>query len=157
MALGIDALLSTWKTLSPLPGGRWLYGRVLGFFVPYTGTIYPEVEDLQPGYARVGMSDRRCVRNHLRSLHALALANLAELASGLCLAASLPKGWRFIPTGIEVDYLKKARGRVLAECRWVPPGEFDEREHVLEVEVRDASDEVVIRARVKNKVGPSRR
>ena len=50
------------------------------------------------------------VHNHIGTVHAIALCNLAELCAGLMTDASLPRGMRWIPKGMTVRYLKKARG-----------------------------------------------
>ena len=141
-------LYSLWQRLARLPGGRRLFGLALGLAAPYTGTIRPLIEELRPGYARVRMRDRRRVRNHLRSVHAIALANLAEVSSGLALLCGLPAGSRAILLGIRTEYVKKARGTLTAECGCAPLSAAEDGEQELELEsvVRDAGGAVVVRA-----------
>src|SRR5690606_37774900 len=74
-----------WARLGGSAAGRVLFAGLLRTAIPYTGTIRPHVEALGPGHARVRLRDRRGVRNHLGSIHAVALTNLGELASGLAL------------------------------------------------------------------------
>lgn len=121
MATPAARLASTWATLSRVPGGRIVFGWLIRLMVPYSGTVRPNVVRLEPGQATVEIRDRRRLRNHLRSVHAVALANLGELASGLAMTMALPAGVRGIPTRIEIEYMKKARGRIRAEGRAVPP------------------------------------
>ncbi|MFT4729117.1 MAG: hypothetical protein ACI9UN_003633 [Granulosicoccus sp.] len=72
-----------WQRLSGLPGGKLLFSPIVGIVIPYTGSVCARVEQLQPGHAFVTLPDRRRVRNHLGSIHAVALANLAEFTMGL--------------------------------------------------------------------------
>ena len=64
--------------------------------------------ELETGRSTVVMRDRRSVRNHLRSVHAVALANLVELTANVALSYSMPDDARFIVAGMELDYIKKA-------------------------------------------------
>ena len=153
MADPLETLKKSWNTLNGVPGGRKIFSYMVGRTAPYTGTIGAEVEELEPGFARVAMADRGGLRNHLKSIHAIALANLVELTGNLALAYSLPAGHRFIVTGMEIDYVKKARGRLVGECHLpLPAGDWPELV-VPEVEVKDAAGDVVVRGRVKSRVG----
>src|SRR5512142_3268747 len=103
-----------WDFLSQVPGGKVLFSRLIGAMAPYSGSIHAHVNEVRDGYAEVTLADRRGVRNHLDCVHAIALANLAELAGNVALAYSLPDDARFIVTGLEIDYIKKARGKITA-------------------------------------------
>ncbi|MDX1698528.1 MAG: hotdog fold domain-containing protein [Thiohalobacterales bacterium] len=143
-----------WQLFSRLPGSKWLFSHALGSCVPYSGSIGARVEVLEPGHCVVTMRDRRRVRNHLDSVHAVALANLAELATGLALMNSLPDKARGILGGISIDYLKKARGRLTATCHCDIPPSNAEHEYILTGEIRNTDGEVVAAARARWLVGP---
>ena len=149
-----NALRDAWDLLSGLPGGRVLFSRLAGRIAPYTGSIGATIVELRPGFAQVVMPDRRAVRNHLQSVHAAALANLAECAGNMALAYSLPDDARFIVTGLEIEYTKKARGAItaLAECQ--VPGSAARAEYPISISLRDGSGEEVARVLLHSLVGP---
>jgi acyl-coenzyme A thioesterase PaaI-like protein len=150
----VARIQALWRRLSPLPGGRWLFNLLLRLAVPYTGSVRPVVTDLEPGYARVVMRDRRAVRNHLRSVHAVALANLGEVASGLAMVGALPPTARGIVVGLDVVYHKKARGRLVAECRSAVPEVTEPAEHLVVAHVHDAAGDEVATVTARWLLGP---
>lgn len=143
-----------WQRLQRLPGGKCLFSWLLGRFVPYTGTLGACIEVLEPGHSVVRLSDRRKVRNHLRSVHAMALANLGEMASGLALMNGLPDNMRGILTAFNIEYLKKARGELLAECYCEVPASNSEREVEVLCEIRDTNGEIVTVVKAQWLIGP---
>lgn len=159
MAKSMDPsrLLATWRRLERRPGGKWLFSLLLGRFVRYSGSIAPRVRKLAPGQVEVTMRDRPAVRNHLRSVHAIALANLAEVSSGLALLAGLPAEARAILVGLEVDYLRKGRGTLLCRCEFPPVSSAEARDVVVESEITDRDGEIVARGRARWRIGPALR
>jgi acyl-coenzyme A thioesterase PaaI-like protein len=135
-------LLTLWRRLEPLPGGKWLFARMLGRSVPYTGSIGARVEVLEPGHARVSLRDHRAVRNHLNSIHAIALANLGEVATGLAMLTAATSA-RGILVGMQIEYRKKARGTLTAECTAAPPEVTEPIEIQVSAPIVDTVGDVV--------------
>ena len=149
-----NVLRDIWNLLSGMPGGKRVFSRVLGRLVPYSGTIHATVTVLRAGYAEVQMPDRRAVRNHLNSVHAIALANLAELAGNVALMYSLPDDARFIVSGMDIEYTKKARGTITAIGEPPIPRSAARAQYDVPVILRDATGEQVARAVLHSLVGP---
>ncbi|MFB6346306.1 MAG: hotdog fold domain-containing protein [bacterium] len=149
-----NEIMQFWNLTSGLPGGKRLFSYSIGKFAPYTGTISPFVKELKPGYARVEIEDHKKIRNHLNSIHAIALANLCELTGNLALFSGMPPDGRFIVTGMEIDYEKKARGTITASSEIPEIRTNEESEYKITVEAIDDSGEVTARARIFSLVGP---
>ena len=149
-----NLLRDAWNLLSGMPGGKVVFSRLVGRLAPYTGTIHASVTVLRAGYSEVQMHDRRAVRNHLDCVHAVALANLAELAGNVALMYSLPDDARFIVSGLEIEYTKKARGTITAVGEAPVPRSAARAQYDVPVTLRDAGGDEVARAILHSLVGP---
>jgi acyl-coenzyme A thioesterase PaaI-like protein len=149
-----NVIKNAWNVLSGVPGGKALFSRLVGRAAPYSATIGATVTVLRAGYAEVQMTDRRGVRNHLDCVHAIALANLAELAGNIALAYSLPDDARFIVSGMEIEYVKKARGTITAIGEPPVPKTSARAQYEVPVTLRDAGGEEVAKVILHSLVGP---
>jgi acyl-coenzyme A thioesterase PaaI-like protein len=152
----MQPMLTRWNSLKSKPFGKILFSYLAGKFVPYTGSIDARVNVLEPGYAEITMKERRKLQNHLNSIHAIALANLAEYAGNLALLAGLPDDARFIVKSFEIEYVKKARGVITAKSK---PGiieSSEEKAYQVEVNLYDESGDVVTICQLQTLVGPKK-
>ncbi|MFA5683198.1 MAG: hotdog fold domain-containing protein [Lysobacteraceae bacterium] len=149
-------LLALYRRLQRWPAGGWLFSRAVCFRAPYFRSIRPRIVELDAGRCVVEFDDRRSVRNHLGSVHAIALCNAAELAAGLCSDVSLPASMRWIPKGMDVQYLAKAHGRMRASAQPAIAAVDAAQPYELpvEVDVVDPKGVVVFHARVRMWVSP---
>lgn len=152
----VAILQTSWRLLSKVPGGGALFVALLGRIVPYSGTVRPEILELAPGRAKIAMGPRRITRNHLGSAHALALANLGELACGLALHMALPPGYRAILSRIDVEFVRKARGTVVSQCNLGSLVFDGDSELVAESQLTDPTGTLVARATTAWRIGPGK-
>ena len=147
-------VLKWWSRLSPLPAGTKLFSLALGLIAPYSGSIGARVEDIRPGYARVSVKDRRKLRNHLHSIHAIALLNLGEIATGLAVLSAISTNMRGILVDIHADYLKKARGKLTAVAEFeLPEPLLDNTSCEVEANLINQGGETVTRVRATWLIG----
>lgn len=148
--------LDLYRRISRWPLGHWLFTRAVCLRAPYFSSIRPRIELLEPGRCVVTFKQRRAVQNHIGTVHAIALCNAVELAAGLVTEASLPPSMRWIPKGMDVEYVAIARGRMTATARpEIAAAESDEAyELPVRVEIVDASGTAVMRARVRMWASP---
>jgi acyl-coenzyme A thioesterase PaaI-like protein len=143
----MNKTLSLYQRLTQFPLGKKIFSMGLTLRVPYFASIRPIIADLKPGYCIVNMKDRRSVRNHIGSINAGAMCTLSELTGGLAVDATILSSLRWIPKGMSVDYVKKARGTITGICKFNPeilvPGDVQ-----LPLEIIDESGDVVLRATI---------
>lgn len=149
----IHKVLVLWKSISRYPFGKWLFSYSIRFFNPYSGTLGAQIDTFEKGYAKVFLKDKKRNRNHLHSVHAIALTNLGEFTSGIAVLGSLPSNVRGIVTHISIDFLKKARGTLKAVCRCSPPEVTKDMEYIVNADIFNAEGELVSQVRVTWQLG----
>ncbi len=147
---------TAWSLLSGTRAGRLAFSRLIGRFVPYTGTIRPEILELHEGSARVRIHDAPDLRNHLGSVHAAVLFNLVELTANIAVSSVLPPDARFIVASMRIDYHRKARGTLEARCTMPALEGNTRRDYEGVVEIVDTSGQVVSTGYVTTRIGPAR-
>ncbi|MBX7150468.1 DUF4442 domain-containing protein [bacterium] len=151
-----NSLVKQWQFVNRLPLGKHIFSRMIGLYIPYTGSISAKVIELKPGYARVQLRDRRKVRNHLNSIHAIALANLAEFTGNLAVVAGMPRDARFIVKNFSIEYLKKARGTLIGECSSAVIESNAKQDIEVKVAIKNKDGEIVAAAVMQTLIGPKK-
>ncbi|AOJ04378.1 MULTISPECIES: hotdog fold domain-containing protein [Burkholderia] len=128
--------------------GAAQFSKMVCQMAPFFGTIEPQVVELQPGRAEAKVGFRREITNHLGTVHAIALCNAAELVAGLMTQVSIPDGLRWIPKGMTVEYLAKAKTDVTAVADGSAVDWQSEGDKIVPVEVTDAEGKTVFTARI---------
>jgi acyl-coenzyme A thioesterase PaaI-like protein len=143
-------LLSMWRRLSGTAAGRWLYSRLVCRKAPYFATIRPGFAVLEPGRCELRISKRRAVLNHIGTIHAIAMCNMAELAAGTATEVTIPHSHRWIPKGMSVEYLHKATTDLQATAIVAAPAQWDAAAELpVPLQVTDAAGTVVFQASVR--------
>jgi hypothetical protein len=136
--------------------GRGAFSLAIGLTAPYFLTISPTLVDLRPNHAAVRVRKWWGVQNHLGTVHVIAVANGLEMAMGVLAEATVPAHLRWIPKGMELEYLAMADSSLLATADtdpadWEQPGEVDVR-----VAATRADGAVVVRGVIRLHVSEKR-
>ena len=155
---GSTSTYRMWKRLAERPGGSRLFSVAAMVRVPYFASILPHVVGMEPGFAEVEVPKWFFLYNHLRTVHAIASCNAAEMAMGMLMEATVPTTHRWIPKAMNVQYLEKATTSLRAQARLDPP-DFDAitdgTEVVVPVSVRDRNGVEVVHADITCWVTPA--
>ena len=149
----ITDIYKYWKILGSSGLGRWIFNHLIPFVNPYTGALKANIVKLEQGFAKLELDDRRAIRNHLNSIHAIALTNLGEFTSGLALISLFSDNMRGIPVEIKIIFFKKARGKLTAECTTQLPVFDEEVEHTVLAVIKDSENDEVANVLVVWKLG----
>ncbi len=148
--------LALYERMRRWPAGHWLFTRAICFKAPYFGSISPLIEVLEPGRCVARLRRHRRITNHIGSVHAIAMCNLAELVGGMMTEVSLPDSMRWIPKGMTVEYVKKAMGTIRGVATPAIPIVAADSGYPLPVDVvlTDDAGDVVFRATISMWMSP---
>lgn len=118
---------------------------LMGRIVPFVGTAGLRIEELSDRRAVVSVQNRRRVQNHLHTVHAAAMALLAETASGFVVGVNVPDDRVPVIKSMRIDFLKRARGAMRAVAELT-----DEQRAAIE---REPKGEVEVQVRVEDGEG----
>ncbi|QJR13927.1 hotdog fold domain-containing protein [Usitatibacter palustris] len=153
----MNRAIAAWQRLEGKPFGKTLFSRVICWKAPYFGSIKPRIEEFRPNFVRVSMPKRRAVQNHIGTVHAIAMCNLAEMAAGTMTEISIPATMRWIPKGMTVQYLGKAETGVEATATTPEVVDGPARDVPVNVDVRDRAGQLVCHAVITMWVTPRKK
>jgi len=115
LATRVAAMKKVPRALQP-----WLISKLLGSVVPLVGTAGLRFEEITSQRVVVSIRNRKPVQNHIKGVHAAAMALLAETATGFCVGMNLPDDKLPLIKALKVDYLKRASGDLTAVAQLRP-------------------------------------
>ena len=99
---------------------RIVLNRLLPWKIPFNAPHGFEAIPMRDGGIKVKIPFWRVNRNHIRGIHACAMATAAEMCSGLAIMEHLdPKEYRLIMRSLKMEYHFQAKRSAFAIC--VPP------------------------------------
>ncbi|MCM0620193.1 hotdog fold domain-containing protein [Nocardioides bruguierae] len=136
----MSSVHALWRTTTNLPVvgpvlGKRVFSLLFGQKAPYFATIRPRFTVLEPNRAELVIPLRRGVKNHIGTLHAIALCNGLEAAMGALAEVTIPADKRWIPKGMDVAYTAKASSDVTCVAE-TDPEQWTSDEPALDVRVR---------------------
>lgn len=110
------------------------FNFLLTYGIPFNRRHGYRVLKIQPGQVETTIPYRKRNFNHIRGIHACAIATLAEFAAGLVLLQSFsPKKYRLIMSKLHIDYHYQAKTPLVAVAR-MEPERVTRLKHKLETE-----------------------
>ena len=151
-----NKLLALYQKITQWPCGHWIFSKMVCFKAPYFGSISPRFTLLENSRCDAFIQDRRAVHNHLGTVHAIAQCNLAELCAGVMTDASIPSDMRWIPKGMTVAYLKRAKGTMHGTATPMIPiiSSATGYDLPVNVDVLDDAGEKVFHAEIRMWISP---
>lgn len=96
-----------------------LLNMVLGRVIPFNRPHGFAIETIGEEFIRTRSRYRKSNFNHIRGIHACAIATIAEFSAGFLLLTKLdPARYRLIMSNLEVEYVYQAKEDIFSESRF---------------------------------------
>lgn len=96
---------------------KWLLNKILSRQIPFNAPHGIKIETVLKDGIQTRLPYHRKNQNHLKGIHACALATLGEFTAGMALIKAIAsEDYRLIMKDLRVEYHKQAREAVSAEC-----------------------------------------
>lgn len=99
---------------------QWAITKLFSRFVPFLGTAGLRFEEVGRERMVVSIVNQRKVQNHIKGVHAAAMALLAETATGFVVGMNVPDDKLMLLKSMKVSYLKRAQGNMQATATLEP-------------------------------------
>jgi hypothetical protein len=96
----------------------WILNYALGYAIPFNRPHKIKITTVHDDGISVRLPYRRKNLNHLKSIHACALATMAEYSSGISLVTTIGTGFRLIMKNISVTYHYQAKMDVISTTKF---------------------------------------
>ena len=93
-------------------GKTFIRSKILGNIVPFTGTSSLSFEKVEPNEVIISLKNGRSVQNHIKQVHACAMALVIETATGFVVGMNLPDDKILLIKELNLKYIKKSSGKV---------------------------------------------
>lgn len=141
-------ILKIYNNLIKYPLGKTIFTKTICFKAPYFSTISPELIHFSEGHCEFKVKNKKSIRNHLNTVHAIAMCNLAELCAGMCMETIIDdSAKRWIPKGMTVRYLKKASTDLVGIAKYDKLS-LKLGSNIIKVDVLDTSSQIVFDANI---------
>jgi acyl-coenzyme A thioesterase PaaI-like protein len=98
----------------PAPIRRWAMSKALGSYVKFAGTAGIDFEEISTERVICHIRNVKKNQNHIKGVHAAAMALLAETATGFAFGMNLPDDKLPLLKSMKVEYKKRAQGDLKA-------------------------------------------
>ena len=96
----------------------WMLNVLLGRVVPFNRPHRFKIVEIDDNLVRTAAPYRRSNHNHIRGIHACALATVSEFSAGFLLMKNFaPADYRLIMSRMDIEYKYQAKKRVVSESR----------------------------------------